>query len=392
MAAHEESVGGREELALGLISGTSMDGVDAALVACDSAPDARPRLVAFRSRPYAEDLRERLAACAAGGSSAEVARLDAAVGEAFAVAALELLESGVVAAGEVLCIGSHGQTLFHAPEPVTIGGVPVRGSLQIGNPAVIAARTGITTVADFRSMDLALGGQGAPLVPLLDWRCFTRSDRGRVLLNLGGIANVTGLPPGAPVEDVVAFDTGPANVLLDLVCRVRDVRGGFDEGGALAAEGRVDPDLLDRLRSHAFFPTPPPKSADIADFLEAHGKLLQASPLPTADLLATLVELTAATVAEATERWIAPRQPVDELLVSGGGVHNAAVMSALARTLGKPVRPLPAEGRITADAKEAAAFAYLARERLAGRPGNVPGATGARAFALLGSVVLPPTV
>lgn len=380
-----------DRLAVGLISGTSMDGVDAALVSCGGDPEARPWVLAYRHQPLPEQLVARLRDCAAGGSTTEVALLHVEVGEAFATAVLELLDECGVDPATVRCIGSHGQTLVHLPASSRPAATEARATLQIGCPAVIAARTGIVTVADFRAMDVALGGQGAPLVPLLDWRCFAHPARGRVLLNLGGIANLTALPPGVSREGVVAFDTGPANVLLDEACRRRGVPAGFDRDGELGAAGRVDQALLERLQAHPFYFQAPPKSADTRDFLgDADALFAGADELSTIDLLATLAELTATTVTAAVRSWVAPAQPVDEVFVSGGGVHNAAVMDALRRQLPGDVRRLPDEAGIPADAKEAAAFAYLALETLAGRPGSLPGATGARRAAVLGSVVSPP--
>lgn len=376
------------DLALGLISGTSMDGIDVALIGSDSGPSALPTLAGFRTQPYAADLSAELRLCQEQGDVAHLARLHVAVGEAFAEAALGLLEELSVGTDEVRCIGSHGQTLVHLPEAVDLGGQVVRASLQIGDPAVIAARTGITTVADFRAMDMALGGEGAPLVPLLDWRLYRHPTRGRVLLNLGGVANVTGLPPDAPLDAVIAFDTGPGNVLLDAVARGRDLPDGIDRDGALAMSGRVEPQLLEVLLADDYYLRVPPKSADAGQFLLqlADDSI---SSLATADLLATAAELTVTSVADAVERWIAPHQQVDEVLVAGGGVHNRALMDGLRARL-PSVALVPPEGGIPPDAKEAAAFAMLALETLAGRPGNVPSATGASRAAVLGSVIRAP--
>lgn len=375
-----------------------MDGVDAALVEVEDVAlveveteaRLRPCLRAFATYPYDDELRRALRRCAASGGLADVARLDMAVGESFAEAALALLEEAAVEPDRLLCIGSHGQTLLHLPEPARAGGRDVRASLQVGEPAVIAARTGVTTVADFRRRDLAEGGQGAPLVPLLDHRLLTDERRGRVALNLGGIANVTGLPPAARLEDVLAFDSGPANVLLDEAARRRGL-DGWDEGGSLALAGSVDEGLLARLLEHEFYRRPPPKSADLGDFLGAYAEACwEAEELSLADLLRTLAELTAATVADAIGGWVAPRQPVDEVVVSGGGAHNAAVTGALQRRLeGPTVVPFEDVAGFPGDAKEAVAFALLAVETLAGRTGNVPSATGARRAAVLGKIVLP---
>ncbi len=365
-----------------------MDGIDVALIGAERDPSTLPTLAGFSSRPYEEDLSTELRLCQQYGDVAHLARLNVAVGEAFAEAALALLDELSVRADEVRCIGSHGQTLVHLPEAVELGGQVVRASLQIGDPSVIAARTGITTVADFRAMDMALGGEGAPLVPLLDWRLYRHATRGRVLLNLGGIANVTGLPPGAPLDAVIAFDTGPGNVLLDAVARQRHLPRGIDVDGRLALSGQVVPQLLEVLLADDYYSRVPPKSADARQFvqcLDDEG----ISSLATADVLATAAQLTVTSVVDAVRRWIAPHQPIDEMLVAGGGVHNRALMDGLRARL-SCVEPVPPEDGIPPDAKEAAAFAVLALETLAGRPGNVPSATGAARAAVLGSVVRAP--
>ena len=379
-------------LALGLISGTSMDGVDVALVTRDPGPEARPQLLAFHTEPYAPALAGLLLA-ADGAPPEQLVLLDAAVGEAFAAAALALLRDTSVPAERIACLGSHGQTIVHLPGPRALAGVPVRGTLQIGDPALIAARTGILTVADFRSMDMALGGQGAPLVPLLDWLLYRHDTRGRVLVNLGGIANVTGLPAGCPRQAVRAFDSGPGNVLLDEVARQRGVPGGVDRGGELAAVGRVHTELLERLLAHPFLQREPPKSADRAEFIRFwRGLEALVAPLATTDLLATLAEFTARSLADAVAGWLAPRQAIDEVLVAGGGLHNRAVMARLERLLAPAaVAALPSAQGITPEAKEAVAFALLALETLAGRPGNLPAVTGASREAVLGTIVPPPT-
>ena len=375
-------------LVLGLSSGTSMDGIDAALVGIDEAAGSLD-LIAFRTFPYDAELQGALRAAAASGA-VELALLGVVVGEAFAAAALALLDEAGVAVAEVECIGSHGQTLVHVPEPIGCGGTFARATLQIGEPAVIAERAGITTVAAFRNRDMAAGGQGAPLVPILDHRLYTHPELGRVALNIGGIANVTGLPPGAALEAVRAFDTGPGNVLLDAAARRRGLPGGRDGDGARARRGAVDEGLLETLLAHPFLARRPPKSADLADFLGDYAEgLWEASEAHTdADLLATLTELTARTVADGIEAFLAVRQPVDEVVVSGGGAHNLALMERLRAHLGDS--RLAAAGEITAipgDAKEAVAFALIAHETLAGRPGNVPAATGAAGPRVLGVVV-----
>lgn len=378
-------------LLIGLSSGTSMDGIDAALVRVEGESVGHISVVAFQTFPYDTELAAALRTAAASATPADLALLNVVVGEAFARAALELLEAAGVEAADILCLGSHGQTMVHLPEPASCAGAFARATLQIGEPAVIAERTGITTVAGFRSRDLAAGGQGAPLVPFLDHLLYTHADRGRVALNIGGIANLTGLPPGTDLAGVVAFDTGPGNVLLDAAARARGIDGGFDEDGRIAAGGVVRDVLLQKLSAHPFYARKPPKSADTADFLneETTALLDESSSMSDADLLATLTELTARTVAAAIADFIAVRQPVDEILMSGGGVHNRALRGRL-EALTAPAAVCNAEDvvpNVPGDAKEAVAFAVLAHETLAGRPGNVPSATGAAGPRVLGSVV-----
>jgi len=368
-----------------------MDGIDAVLVDIGEDAAASIEVREFLTFAYDGELTEALRTAATEGSLADLALLNVAVGEAFARAALALLEAAAVDATEVSCIGTHGQTIVHLPEPTACAGTFVRASLQIGEPAVIAERTGITTVANFRARDLAAGGQGAPLVPFLDHRLYTDAELGRVALNIGGIANVTGLPPGCDLNGVVAFDTGPGNVLLDAAARARGIPGGFDEDGKIAVGGAVRQVLLQRLLAHPFYARRPPKSADTTDFLHRDALRLfdEFSLLSDADMLATLTELTARTVAAAITEFIAVRQPIDEILVSGGGAHNRALRGRL-DVLTAPATLRDADTvvpSVRGDAKEAVAFAVLAHETLAGRPGNVPAATGARGPKVLGTIV-----
>ena len=387
---HSEAGANETKLVVGLSSGTSMDGIDSALVAFGPGVTGEMELVAFRTHEYSQAMRTALVICSRGGHCADVARLDVAVGEVFATAALDLLAGAGREPAEVHCIGSHGQTVIHLPQSEEIGGMRVSATLQLGELSVIAERTGITTVGDFRARDMAAGGEGAPLVPILDQKMFTHPERGRVALNLGGIANVTGLPAGGALTDLIAFDTGPANVLLDAAARRHRLPRGIDEGGALAMAGTVDPGLLEALLEHPFFERRPPKSADLGIFAGDYAERCwqAAADLSAADLLRTLAELTARTVADGINRFVAPRQAVDEIVVSGGGAHNAAIMFALQTNL-PAARVLTADlvSSIPGDAKEAVLFAYLGRLTLAGECGNVPAATGAKRAAVLGKIV-----
>lgn len=368
-----------------------MDGIDAALVRLDhSAVPAAIELIAFETYSYGESLTEALRSARKSALPADLALMDVMVGEAFARAALKLLETVGMASSEIDAIGSHGQTIVHLPGSISDGGSSVQTSLQIGQPAVIAERTGITTVADFRARDLAAGGQGAPLVALLDHRLYADSEIGRVALNVGGIANVTGLPPSSNLSGVLAFDTGPGNVLLDAAARHRGIEPGFDVDGRLALSGQPRKEVLEKLLVNPFFDRKPPKSADTSNFLNDRTKALFGTneSISDADLLSTLTEFTAFTVARAISRFLAAQQPIDEILISGGGAHNRALCARLSDLVfPAQLRDAGDVASIPGDAKEAVAFAILAAETLAGRPGSVPGATGAAGPRVLGTIV-----
>lgn len=383
-------LGQPERLVVGLMTGTSADAVDAALVRFAGAGlDATGEVIAYRERPFDDELRAEVLEVAASTALPleRLMRLDAALGEAYAEAVLELLAQAQVRVADVTAIGSHGQTVRHLPRAAN-GGRAL--TLQIGSAAVLAQRTGLTVVSDFRSRDTAAGGEGAPLVPVADWWRFRSPDESRVLLNLGGMANVTHLPKGGGLDDVVAFDTGPGNSVIDGL--VRAVTGGLahrDDGGQRAAMGRANEGLLEELLADPFFQAPPPRSTGRERFGDAYAARLrdigEQLGLSLEDLLATAVELTAVTVADAIGRFLSPRG-VDAVYVSGGGVRNATLMVALRRRLeGLKVRRLDDLG-VAAESKEALAFALLAHLTLSGQAGNVRGATGAAATAVLGQI------
>lgn len=364
------------ELYLGLMSGTSLDGIDAAVVDLSART---PRVIAAHTHPYDAELRSELLTLAQGGSQEEVellGRLDRRLGELFAETALAVLRNQGLAADAIRAIGSHGQTVRHRP----IGPAPF--TLQIADPNLIAERTGITTVADFRRRDMAAGGQGAPLVPAFHASCFRDAIEDRAVLNLGGMANLTLLPADLR-QPVLGFDTGPGNVLLDAWINVQ--RGeACDHDGAWGATGQAHSPLLDRLLQDEYFFAPPPKSTGREQFnlawLERH---LAGHDCPPQDVQATLATLTAETVAMALRTTALHTR---RLLVCGGGVHNAALMAVLAARLPDIKIESTADHGLDPDWIEAAAFAWMARETLAGRPSNVPSVTGACGPRILGGI------
>ncbi|MCA9669895.1 MAG: anhydro-N-acetylmuramic acid kinase [Myxococcales bacterium] len=392
-------------LVLGLISGTSADGVDAAIVEIGGhGDDTTARLVASISHPLPLALAQRVWALAddyrvdqrggavpvrrAGERAALLCTLNFDIGDVFADAALAVIEAAALRPEDIDLCGSHGATARHEP-PIGRG---ARGStLQIGEASLIAERTGIAVISDFRVADVAAGGHGAPLIPLVDYLLFRRPGERQCLLNLGGIANVSFV--GDDLSALVAFDTGPANMALDAVARAASGGAeGYDKDGRRAARGRVDEALLAELLAHPYLAEAPPKSTGrelfgrdfVRPLIDRYSDRLD-------DLMATLARLTADSVADAVERWGSGDPPLSRLLASGGGVHNPVVMGRIAERLA----PLPvgstAEAGVDPDAKEAVGFALLANQTLFGAPGNVPSATGARGPRVLGKISLPPS-
>ncbi|HKK14027.1 MAG TPA: anhydro-N-acetylmuramic acid kinase [Gammaproteobacteria bacterium] len=363
---------------IGLMSGTSLDGVDAVLA---DLQGGTPRLLAALTHPFPDALRTRLRALAEDPVAAaidELGALDVTLGERFAEAVHALLAEAGIGPEAVRAIGSHGQTVRHRPG----GTAPF--TLQIGDPNVIAERTGITTVADLRRRDMAAGGQGAPLAPAFHAAVFRDPGEDRAVVNIGGMANVTVLPAD-PARAVSGFDTGPGNALLDgWIARHQGV--ARDHNGAWAAGGQAVPALLQGLLADAYFAAPPPKSTGREQFhmrwLDAALPALDSPPAP-ADVQATLAELTARSIAAAIDQH-APG--TGRVLVCGGGAYNTDLMARLAQALGARTLQSTAEYGIAPEWVEGVAFAWLARQTLAGRPGNLPAVTGARSERVLGAV------
>ncbi|MBI1739222.1 MAG: anhydro-N-acetylmuramic acid kinase, partial [Acidobacteria bacterium] len=385
----------RPLLVLGLMSGTSADGIDVALARISGRP---PRLKAalenFLAVPFPAEVRAAVLRIANGAatSTAEISQLNFLLGELFAAAALTACKKFRVSPRRVALIGSHGQTIYHqgAPGPF-LGARRVASTMQIGEAAVIAARTGITTVADFRPADMAAGGQGAPLVPFVDYLLYRDARRGRVALNIGGIANVTVIPAAAAPKKVFAFDTGPGNMLIDaLVREFSHGKQSFDRGARIASRGMLLPYLLRELLEDPYLRQRPPKSAGREQYGEpyaqrvlAWGRKNKARP---EDLLRTATMLTAISIVDALQRFVLKRIAVHDLIISGGGAHNPLICAQLASGLpGIRILPSAALG-VSEDAKEAFAFAILAYETWHARAANLPGATGAKHPAILGKI------
>lgn len=375
-------------LTIGLISGTSLDGVDVAV--CEirgHAREADVRLLASRTIPYPDAVRNELLAMydVPQNAIARVCSMNMVIGHAFADAARQVLEEYEIPLTDIALIGSHGQTIWHQPEPDPHHPLIMASTLQIGEGSVIAAALGAPVMSDFRVADMAVGGQGAPLATYLDWAIFADPGLNRAVQNIGGIGNVTWLPAGGDVQAVRAFDTGPGNMLIDaLVARLTDGRQTFDEGGQIGLAGTVDYDLLARLMADPYLDIAPPKTTG----REYYGKEMVDDILRdrqvSADVIATVTAFTAHTIADAYRRWL-PDLP-DEVYINGGGARNPLLMRMLADALdGIPVRPTDDLG-IDADAKEAVCFALIAHDSLAGYPTNIPGATGARRAVPLGKL------
>ena len=386
---------------VGLMSGTSADGVDAAIV--DITP-ARARLLAFETFRYPAAMRRAVLALSAGeGDVADVCHLNFALGEVFGMAAIKLADRSGIALKSIDLVGSHGQTICHLPADKATsrwqaglpagrraGGRRIRSTLQIAEPSVIAERTGITTVADFRPRDMAAGGQGAPLVPYADYVLFAHKRLTRAIQNIGGIANVTYLPAGGELAEVIAFDTGPGNMIIDRVTElVTDGRQRFDRNGRMAAKGKVNETLLAELMRHPFCRRRPPKTTGREDFGQAfaddffrRARKLRIDP---PSIVATATAFTAESIARAYDRLLPGA--VDEVILCGGGARNPVLTEMLRRRLPDAKLLTTDDFGISADAKEAVSFAILAAETIRGRPGNIPSATGASRPVILGKII-----
>lgn len=407
---------------IGLMSGTSADGIDACLVEISgNGIHTKTNILAFETYPY--DKTTRLAILETcnpkTGSVDKVCQLNFHLGKLFADAAKAIANKARIPIADIDLIGSHGQTIYHLPNQATIENTEgrsnesnsnlintedlikenwylpflLRSTLQIGEPSVIAQETGVTTVADFRTRDIAAGGQGAPLVPFVDYILFRDKEKGRALQNIGGIANVTFLPPDCNIPDIIAFDTGPGNMVIDRITElITHDAFHFDEGGKLAAKGKVDELLLATLLAHPYLSKLPPKTTGREEFgrhfAENIFKDATHSHIKGLDVLATVTAFTARTIADSYKQWILPRYPLSEVILSGGGSHNDTLIKFLIHYFPPSVK-IDSMNKfgIAPNAKEALAFAILANETISGNPNNIPNVTGAREAVIMGKII-----
>lgn len=393
--------GNHRRIAVGLMSGTSVDGIDAAVIEIAGAIGSeRPqiRLLAFENVSYPDDVRKEIFALfdPAAATVDRVGRMNAWLGERFAAAALSAIAKAGLKPADVSVIGSHGQTIYHAPDYERIGEYDVHYTVQIGEGSAIALRTGIPCVSDFRAADMAAGGQGAPLVPFTEYLLYREESRTLLLQNIGGIGNVTVLPAGCGPDDVYAFDTGPGNMLIDgVVARLYPGGPAMDAGGAIASRGRVDAGLLALLQQEEYYGRPWPKSTGRELFGSAYADKViayqEAQGLAPEDAVATVTMLTAWSIGDQYRRWIRARHPADALLVGGGGSYNPTLIRMLRQEM-EPmgVRVMTQEEvGASSDAKEAIAFALLADYAFARLPNNLPSVTGASRPVVMGKISYP---
>ncbi|MHC4228588.1 MAG: anhydro-N-acetylmuramic acid kinase [Planctomycetota bacterium] len=373
----------------GLMSGTSADGIDVAVV---DITRQKVKLTAFDTFPYSPALRRQILSLCRPESARldDICHYNFVLGEVFAEAVIKLCSRSSIALSSIDLIGSHGQTIYHNPRGKRYGTKTVRSTLQIGEPSVIAHRTGITTVADFRPRDMAAGGEGAPLVPYADYVLLGHKRLTRAVQNIGGIANVTFLPGGCNEGDIVAFDTGPGNMVIDGIIRlVTASKQRFDRGGKMAARGAVDRRLLSKLLRHPFLRRRPPKSTGREEFGAAFAEQLYrrtaSEGITDADVAATVTAFTAKSIARAYHQFL-PAMP-DEVILCGGGAHNRTLVEMLQNELPEVKMLSTDDFGISIDAKEAVSFAILAWATIKGMPNNVPGATGADQPVILGKII-----
>ncbi|MGG3564616.1 anhydro-N-acetylmuramic acid kinase AnmK [Neobacillus rhizosphaerae] len=377
---------------VGLMSGTSLDGVDAALVKIDGCGlQSKVELIDFVSIPFSTDVKKDIhdALSIDTSNSQQICSLNFQLGGIFADAVIAVCQKADFPLEQLNLIGSHGQTIYHQPNR---SGKFVPSTLQIGEPAVIAYQTQTTVVSNFRTMDMAAGGQGAPLVPYTEMILYGSSEKSRLLQNIGGIGNVTVLPKQATIDDVYAFDTGPGNMMIDYLCQ-KFFAQPYDKGGEIGKRGRVNQALLEECMSIPFVLASPPKSTGRELFGASLVEKLVSnySHVSPEDFITTMTRFTARSIAENYKTFIFPKTIIDEVIVGGGGSYNDTLMSMLQEELIDHCRVYQQEDfGFSSEAKEAIAFAILANETMNHLPSNVPSATGAKRPVILGNITPVP--
>ncbi len=380
---------------IGLMSGTSFDGIDACLVKITgNGLSTEIEIIEFETYPYKEEIRELIfdASKEQTGRVDKICQLNFTLGKLFADAAGQIAEKSSIPISDIDIIGSHGQTIYHISSLKEKADKKVRSTLQIAEPSIIAQETGVTTVADFRTRDIAAGGEGAPLVPYADFILFGKDGIGRAVQNIGGIANVTFLPAGCSINEIIAFDNGPGNMIIDRFAEIiTEGKLKYDKDGELASKGKLNQDLLERLCSHPYLSIPPPKSTGREDFgIQFSDNLyeeLKRDNVDFLDTITTVTVFTAKSISDSYRKYIQPSYKLSEVVMSGGGVYNPILLQFLKEYLENINIRKVEEFGIPSDAKEALAFAILANETICGNPGNVPSATGARERVVLGKII-----
>lgn len=377
----------KKRLVVGLMSGTSLDGIDCAIVEIEgNGLNTRIKPIAYKNKKMDDNLRRRiLEASSVEDSSVDlICRLNFDIGEVLADVLIETCDEFHIPLEELDLIGSHGQTVYH---------IPGNSTLQIGEPSVIAERTGTVTVGDFRVRDVAAGGHGAPLVPYSEYLLYRRKDKGIALQNIGGIGNITVLPKACAMDDVFAFDTGPGNMIMDyIVGEITENRMTYDESGLMAVKGNVDSTMLDELMEHPYIRKAPPKTTGREDFGIHFGKEVlekyRNQGIADMDILSTVTYFTAKTIADSYKKWIFPKTSIDTIIIGGGGSYNRTLLNYIRNEL-EGVEVITQEDiGFSSDAKEAIAFAILANETIQGNFNNMPSVTLAKNSVVMGKIVI----
>jgi len=384
----------KKKLVIGLMSGTSVDGIDSALVEITgNGINTKFKELFFSTYPYPKGLKELILKNSLKETSnvEDICRLNFLIGKLFAKAAIKLCKDYGISINQIDLIGSHGQTIHHLPEEKKLFGEKIKSTLQIGDPSVISKLTGVVTVGDFRTGDMALGGQGAPLVPYFDFLTFRSKKVNRALLNIGGIANITLLKKKATIDDVIAFDTGPGNILIDLLAK-KYFNKKFDKDGKIASSGKLNESLLQKIiELDEYINKKPPKSTGRERYNEEFFRdaLKEFHNIPPLDIITTFTEYTAYAVYHNYQKFLKKICEISELLVSGGGSNNLFIMKSLQKYFGEKVKVVKVEtDKMSVDSKEAVCFAIFANETISGNPINIPSVTGASSKTILGKICL----